>query len=459
MRKWQQVLRSVWLGALLLMILSSVLPVFADEGPVGDAVRKLDIPAEPRIVYVIPVQQTIESGLEKFLQRAFREAEAGSADLIIVEINTLGGELNAAFDIGELIRFSPVPTIAYIKGKAISAGSYIALNALQIYMDPGSSMGAAAMVSGGERVTDSKLISAWSAEMRSVAEMNGRNPDYAVGMVDDRKAIDIPELGIQSAEGELITFTADEAVKTGYAEGMAGSRQMLLESLNAATADVYEVELRPSEKLARFLTHPTVMTLLLLVGLAGVAIEIFVPGFGLPGILGIAGFVLYFSGQYIAGFAGIEHIILFVVGVVLLVIEVFVPSFGIIGVLGLASLVGGVVLAAADTGDALVSLSIASAVALVVLIAVGYIFKQRGVWNKFVLKEELTKEEGFSSMTSKDDLLGMTGEAVTALRPSGVALIADKRVDVVTSGEFITPGQSIVVIQIEGTRVVVREKK
>jgi membrane-bound serine protease (ClpP class) len=219
------------------------------------------------------------------------------------------------------------------------------------------------------------------------------------------------------------------------------------------------VTVQPSlaERLSRWITDPVVSTILLLVGIAGVAIELFIPGFGLPGILGVAGFGLYFFGHYIAGFAGIEDILLFVIGVVLLVIEVFVSSFGILGIAGIACLFSGVVLAAYNTKQAALSLGLACLVAAVIVgIAIRY-FGHKGVWNRFVLKEQLSTEKGYISNPDMSYLLGQKGTALTPLRPAGAAMIGDQRIDVVTRGEFIDRNRPIAVIQIEGTRVVVKE--
>ncbi len=416
-------------------------------------------PSQEGLVYIIPVEQTIETGLQEFLERSFEEAESAGATSIVLVIDTLGGGVGAALAIGDIINNSPLHTIAFIQGKAISAGSYIALNADEIYMAPGSTIGAAAVVNiSGERVHDSKTIAVWSSHMRSAADMNDRNPEYAEGMVNDQKVVEVKEIGRTFAQNELISFSAKEAVAAGYAEGEAKTIQDVLQQSGLSAAPTVQVELSPSEKLARVLTHPVVMTLLLLIGLAGVAIELFVPGFGFPGILGVAAFGLYFFGHYAAGFAGIEHIFMFVAGIVLLAIEIFVPSFGILGILGILSLISGVLLAAYDTGQASLSLGIAFVIAIIVVAIVVRLFKHKGIWNKFILKDALNKEAGYISSEDKAHLLGKTGISLTSLRPSGTALIDDNRVDVVSSGEYIEQNKTIKVIHIEGTRVVVREQ-
>ncbi len=409
-------------------------------------------------VYVIPVHQTIESGLQSFLERAFAEAEAAKAKHIILDLDTFGGRVDAAEDIGKLIRSSQIPTIAFVHGKAVSAGSYIALNANEIAMEPGSSIGAAAVVDiAGNRITDAKIVSHWLSEIRAAAELRGRNPDIAEGMVDENKVVPMPEINKTKEKGQIISLSAEEAFKVGYAEKIASNLEDVVEYIGAEGHPVITVQPTPAEKLSRFLTHPAVMTLLLLVGIAGVAIELFVPGFGLPGILGIASFTLYFFGHFVAGFAGWEDIFLFVAGALLLAIEIFVPSFGILGILGALCLISGVVLAAYDKERALLQLGVAFAVAAVIVAIVIKYFKHRGIWNRFILKEQLNSEEGYVSVSPKDHLLGKTGVSVTPLRPAGTAIIDGERIDVVTDGEFIDSHRQIVVSKVEGPRVVVKE--
>lgn len=448
---------------LVTVMLGSILPVASASAELAshDAAEGADhkpTGTHNRLVYVIPIEQTIESGLQRFLERSFAEAEKHHASHIILRINTLGGSVEAAMGIGELIRLSPIPTIAFIEGKAISAGSYIALNANEIAMAKGSTIGAAAVVDiSGNRVEDSKIVATWVGEMESAALLNGRNTLYAAGMVDDRLNVEVKEIGETFGPGELIVFNYEQALAAGYAEVLASNINEIIDHIGIEQPEIVEIKPSFAERLARILTNPFVMPLLLLIGLGGIVIELFAPGFGAPGIIGIASFALYFFGNYVAGFAGVEHIVLFVLGIVLLLIEIFVPSFGILGVSGILSLFAGIILAAYDREKAMYSLGIAIIIAIILVAVIAKYFKHRGVWNRFILKEEFKTEAGYVSSSSKEHLLGKQGIALTTLRPSGTALIEDQRVDVVTSGQFIKANQPIEVVQVEGTRVVVRE--
>ncbi|WP_151736009.1 NfeD family protein ['Paenibacillus yunnanensis' Narsing Rao et al. 2020] len=441
---------------LLMLFVPSALAAAGSAGTEKDASARESAKRVP--VFIIPVDQEIERGLQSFLERGFEEAANFGAGLIVLEIDTPGGLVNSAEQIGTLVRDSDIPTAAYIKGDAASAGSYIALNADTIIMKPGSMIGAASLVDGyGNSVDDAKLISYWKSKMVGAAELNGRDPEVAAGMMDKDLVVKKPELGVVKEQGQIIALTGEEALKAGYAEHLADTPQEAIAWLGYSTEDIYHVKQSGAERLSHFLTNPVVMTVLLFVGIAGIVIELLVPGFGVPGIVGILAFVLYFFGNYVAGFAGAETWLLFILGLVMLILELFVPSFGILGLLGSAALVAGVVRAAFSYTHALFSLGIAFAAASVVVVIVAVIFKERGIWNRFILRDNLTKEQGFVPVAEKLNLLGASGISLTPLRPAGTAEVAGERVDVVTEGGFVDAGANISVVKVEGSRIVVKK--
>ncbi|XID95379.1 nodulation protein NfeD [Paenibacillaceae bacterium WGS1546] len=408
-------------------------------------------------VYVIPVHQTVESGLASFLERALTEAAEAKASLVILDVDTPGGRLDTAEDIGKLIRGSAVPTVAFVTGKAASAGAYLALNADQIAMAPNTVIGAAMIVDGaGNAVNNPKLISMWSEEMSAAAESKGRNPAIAVGMVDPNRVVELKEIGETKQKGEILSLSADKAFKVGYADKLAGTVEEVAEWKGLADRPIVEFNPSLAERVSAFVTGTGFSTLLLVIGIAGVVIELIVPGFGAPGIIGLLAFGLYFFGQSIAGFAGMEAMVLFLLGIGLLVAEIFVPSFGILGILGIAGLIAGITMGAYDTGNALRSLGNATLVAAVVVVIFAYLFRKRGVWNRFILSEQLTADRGFVPQSSREHWVGRTGVAMTPLRPAGTAEIDGEQLDVVSSGGFIERGTPLRVVAVDGTRIVVK---
>src|SRR5690625_5131625 len=181
-----------------------------------------------QLVYVIPVEKEVERGLEAFLTRSTNEAIEAGADHIIFEIDTPGGRVDSAGQIGKLLQSLDIPTTSFIVNEALSAGSYIALNSDTIYMRPNATMGASGVITSDGNAADEKAQSAWIAAMKSAAESNGRDPLYAIAMAD--KTIDLPELG--APEGEFLTLSPNDAVEVDYAEGVVKNRDELLDELN-----------------------------------------------------------------------------------------------------------------------------------------------------------------------------------------------------------------------------------
>lgn len=407
---------------------------------------------ENKRVVVIPVEQGIESGLEGFLNRAFITATEQEADVVILDIDTPGGEVGAASNIGHLVREAPMEVIAFIDNQAFSAGTYIALNADLIVMTPGSSIGAAAPIDRSGNATDIKMISAWSEKMVAAAQLNNRSPEIARAMVEINA--DIP--GVKE-KGTVLSLDATKAKKFGYADRIVKDKMELYQIMGIKEDRVIAIEPTLSEKVARFVTNPTVMSLLFIIGLVGLIAELLIPGFGVYGTLGLLSFSLYFFGHYVAGFANLMHIGLFLLGVILLILEIFLPG-GIVGILGFISMVSGIILAAYDTSQGALSLGIASVVAMVAAYLLVRFFGVRGLWTKFILRTELRNDEGYVAPKDQRELLNQLGVAITPLRPAGIVKIDGKRIDAVSVGGFINAGSSIVVIQVEGTRVVVQEQ-
>ncbi|MGG1209160.1 nodulation protein NfeD [Brevibacillus formosus] len=399
----------------------------------------------------IPVDSTIERGLESFLHRAFADAQKQQADLVILHINTPGGEVNAADQIGQLIRQAPMHVIAYIDNQAFSAGTYIALNANEIIMTPGSSMGAAAPIDLAGNAADIKFISGWSNKMKAAAELNNRNPDVARAMVE----IDTEFPGLKP-KGTVLSLDAQQAKQLGYADDVVSNKEELLKKLGIQPDTLQAIEPTGGELVARWVTSPIVMSLLLIIGLGGIVVELFAPGFGVAGTISLFAFSLYFFGHYVAGFANWLHIGLFVIGILLMLLEIFLPG-GIVGAIGFISIVTGLVMAAYDTQQGLASLGVAALITAIVTFLLVKKYGVKGLFNKFVLGETQSNEEGYIAPRDQRELEGKSGIALTPLRPAGVVKVEGKRVDAVSVGGYIEAGTAITVVQVEGTRIVVAE--
>ncbi|MGM0874316.1 MAG: NfeD family protein [Bacillota bacterium] len=406
-------------------------------------------------VYIIPLEETVEKGLSQYIKRTISDAKSQQVDHIILEIDTLGGAVDGAMEIADTLRSSEIPITAFINRRAISAGAYIALNADQIYMAPGSKMGSAAIITGDGNAAEDKAQSLWLSEMKESAERNGRDPIYALAMAD--KNVDLPEYA--AGKGDLLTLESKQALQVGYSEGTAENHKDLLKQLNLTGASIIEAEESFAEKIARFITHPVVVPILLSIGSIGLVVELYSPGFGVAGFMGLTSLFLFFYGHLVAGLAGMESIILFILGIILLIAELFVPS-GIIGIVGFVSIITSLYIASGDFVHMSISLLTSFAVAIIAAILLVKVFgKRMNIFKKLILRDSTNTESGYVSNKSRTELLGLEGVALTSLRPSGTAVIAEERLDVVTEGGYINQGQKVKVVKVEGSRIVVRELK
>ncbi|WLR43990.1 nodulation protein NfeD [Bacillus carboniphilus] len=404
-------------------------------------------------VYVIPVEKTVERGLAAFIERSVTEAEEANSDLIIFEINTPGGAVDGALEIAKTINESSVETVAFINNQAGSAGAFIALNANEIYMVPNAKMGAAAVIDQEGNAADKKTVSYWNASMREAAELNNRDPIYAEAMADPE--IDLPEY--KAKEGKILTLTASEAEEVGYTEGIVDDIDQLLVEKGLEGANIVDAEVSVAEKIARFLTHPIVVPILISIGSLGLIVELYSPGFGVPGFMGLGSLLLFFYGSSVAGLAGQGAILLFIAGIILVISEFFVPG-GILGTIGLGSIIISLFLASGNIKLMALSIIIALIVSVVgIYILTKVMGKRMNFFKKIILNDSTNTERGYISNKNRLELIGKEGISMTSLRPSGTAIIDEERLDVVTEGSYIDRDKSIRVVKVEGSRIVVRE--
>lgn len=435
--------------SLILPVLASLalVPVVQAQGPV---------------VYGVPVTGTVENGLAPFVARSLAEAASHGAALVVLDIDTPGGRIDAAERIVDAVRGSAVPVVAWVHPRAWSAGAMIALAADKIFVTPGGAMGAATPVDGKGTKASEKMVSAMRAEFRSLAEAHNRDPRLAEAMVDE--SIDIPDL---APAGKLLSLTSLQALSLGIADGEASTMNQLLEAQGLAGADVIVMQPNWAEQLVRFLTNPLVAPLLLSLGMIGLIFEIKAGAFGLGALISLLALGLFFGSSFLLGMAGMEEVILLGTGIIALAVEILIiPGFGIAGLLGIGLIGTAVVMALLGTaptgGDVMTALAILGT-AVVITGAVFFAWLRHlpssKRWGGLLLHDSIPRGDGYLSAPSRDDLIGQVAVALTDLRPSGTAEIDGERIDVVTEGEYVKSGAEVTILRSEGYRHVVRKAR
>lgn len=417
-------------------------------------------------VFVIDISGDIDLGLAPYVSRVVNDAEKEGVDAIVLRVNTFGGRVDAATQIKDAIMRSEVLTIAYVNNRAISAGALITISAQKIAMAPGSSMGATTVVDQSGTKATEKYQSYMRSEMRSTAEKNGRRPDIAEAMVDERVVVkDIPELDDST---KLLTLTAEEAMKYGYCDFISSDFKQVLKHFNLEGAEIITTSTNWAEDVVRFLSNPIISSILIMIGIVGLFTEVKTPGWGLPGTAGVIALALFFGTNYILELANIWEIILFIIGFGLLLIEIFyIPGFGFVGILGIILMIGSIffgllgnfpTISSNDISNAFIQLASSIVLGMITIIFLSKFLPKTTIWNRLILSQEEKPQEGFISNPDLGFLVGKEGKSITPLRPAGIALFDSTRVDVVTEGDFIKQNSTIEVIRVEGSKVIVREK-
>jgi membrane-bound serine protease (ClpP class) len=428
-------------------------------------IESFQVYAQKPVVYVVPIEGVIDLGLAPFVQRVLEEAATAKASAVVLDINTFGGRVDAAVLIRDALLESKVLTVAFINKRAISAGALISLAAEKIVMADGGTIGAATPVQIGlpgapAQPVAEKTVSYMRKEFRATAESRNRPALIAEAMVD--ADVEIPDI-IQKSK--LLTLTTKEALDVKVADFQANTLEAVLQFFELGDADIRHASETWAETLVRFLTHPVVSSLLMTLGIMGIIVEIRVPGFGVPGLLGLISLGLFFWGHTLVRLAGLEEFLLVCLGLILVAMEIFfIPGFGIAGVLGIVALLGGLGLSLIGSGatwdswlSALGQVSLSILVAILVALFLLRYFQRLPFGKRLLLKTSLLSKEGYASSPEEDQRwLGKRGTAATDLHPSGLAHLNGDRVDVVSDGEFINAGQAVEVVRVDGNRIVVR---
>jgi membrane-bound ClpP family serine protease len=463
---------------------------------------------------LITIGGTIDTALRERIRRQIESAKAREENTFFFVIETTangdaGAARNLADDIFALGRDPnyPARTIAFIKDEAPDVAIFLAFACQEIVMYLGT---------GSEAVLGdfSTLVNQPPNQPRrgnpdfvrrnleDLVEKTGHSKILVEGMFDKNLVI---VRGRNNATGErrLLSEAELQALGKDWARepGRPIKEKGVLLKLTATTAknlrlartvdnkDVNEVyalygvepdKVRSSEPgwlddFAAFLRQTPVSILLVIVGIAGLVLELKAPGLVIPGVIAAVCFILFFWAQtQLGGQLIYLAIMLFLLGLALVGVEIFlVPGFGVTGVSGILLILAGLVLAGLDKAPESASdwvdlvgkllrygLTMAGAGVLAFILA-RYLPKIPYA-NRLMLvppedKVEVDDGSPLPGVEAAVSLLGQVGTAMSMLRPSGMARFGDRYIDVVTEGDFIEPGSSIQVVEVEGTRIVVKK--
>ena len=429
-------------------------------------------------VYHIPIEGTIDLGLPPFIERSIA--------------------VDAATQIKDAILDSKVPTVAFINKRAISAGALISLSCEKVFMAGGATIGATTAVDMQGNKASEKVISYMREEMAATAEKRGRDTYIARGMVDEE--LEFPNKVIKEfindgedidtiktkvyylvidgdtvivddiegrKQGNLITLTTEQSLKYKIADASLENFEAVLDTLGFSNLAVNKTTENWSENFVRFLTNPVVASLLTTFGFLGILFELQSPGWGIPGSIGLICLALSLSASYIAELATMSDLLVILMGMLFLMLEAFVfPGFGVAGVAGIIFILWGLyllLLPDVPVGEEVLSQASNGLIIGIIGGLVGLVLLFRAMtktkfWRDLTSPDIQKREDGYVASFGWEKLVGEEALTETDLHPSGWINVGNERVFALSEGNFIDKDVKVVILSVDGNRVVVRKK-
>lgn len=344
------------------------------------------------------------------LKRAVREAEASGAKVLLIDMDTPGGELRVALEMMKALSDFGATTACYVNPDAISAGSLIAAACDRIYFSPRGVMGAAEAVSADgsdiDKSMSRKIISYLGAKVRSFNGGNGRRAQVIRAMNDPDFELAIAGK-ILKKKGELLSLTAKEAAETlegapllsdGTAQNLAEAAAKAAGVENPGEVRLSFVKITQAEKLAKYASQ--VSPLIVGLGLFLIFMDLKSGGFGLLAAIGLCAMLAVFAAANLSGIAGYEEAVVFGAGALMVIAELlFFPGAmflavpgAILAVCALAWAMAGIIpdqgleYNAASLAWGFAKLALSIPVALLLIAAFGGLVKKSPLWGSIILK-------------------------------------------------------------------------
>ncbi len=311
----------------------AISPALAQQAP-GDR-------AAGGIAYSIELQATIDPATQRWISSALDDAASEDAEIAIIRLDTPGGLSDSMRSIIQDMAAAPMPVVVYVSpdnARAGSAGAYITEAADVAAMHPVSNIGSATPIAigpgGGSSDLDRKIKNDAAASMRALAAAHGRNQKLAQLLVTKAKNLTAREA---KRAGLIDLISPDQEALVAQLDGFR-VKGPKAQTLHTAGLRIENHDMPLAYELLEILVNPNVAYLLLLIGLVGMAIELFSPGLIAPGTIGVISFLLglYGTAQLPVTATGV---LLLVFGVAMIIAEAHLPTHGILGASGVAALI------------------------------------------------------------------------------------------------------------------------
>ena len=474
-------------------------------------------PAEVKTAALIDCHGMIDEGLYKSIVRRSQEAIKAGADYIFYDIQTYGGWVDSADDISKFLIHDVAPkahTVAYISKEAISAGAMVSVSCKDIIMRTSTTIGCSAPIimgktlGGAEREKDESFvrsvfsraaeangypeallkamvtreIEVWQVKNKATGKMEYFDSDF---LPADPNRYDLKDKKLIDKDDELVTLTDSKAYEYGIARAIVkdldGAMAFLAERDGVVfKEEVLTIEMLWSENMVRWLTSPTVVSILVMGVLLGIYVELNTPGLGLPSLVAVACLVILVGSHYLAGMANWIEIAVLIVGILLLLVEIFIiPGFGIAGFLGITFILVGLFgmfvrnspgeipwpkdpVSWQGATDGMFAVGVGFLAFLAAAFVLTKYLDRIPFLKTLVLKASLAKIDAAVDAAENSAVVftaGQSGTTISTLRPAGKARFGKQIADVVTRGEFVSEGTAVKILEVHGNRIVVQAQQ
>ena len=420
------------------------------------------------------------------LRGRIERAIADGSNFIWLRIESAGGAPEQSLVLANwLSSLDPtsVKTVAYVPREARGDAALVALACDELVMHPGATIGGegAAAITG--RRADS-IVAAWRG---GVAKLRDRSwslpaallvPGITVHRAEEQGSgrIDFFSEAELAARADRENWRLGPVIGTGpfavdgrRAEelGLASHVVDDAEGLRQAygiEGQVAVAEPGWADQLLEALASPSLAWLLLMIGAAGLYIELKTPGIGFGGFVSMVAFIVYFWSQYLNGTSGWLEVMLFIAGVICVAAEIFVlPGFGVLGLGGGLLVIASIVLASQsfvlpvnEYQIRQMQWSLLGILGAALGVALLGILLRRWLPSTPILRNVvLAPPEDLGLDDPLDELVGRIGTTTTRLAPAGKARIGDSVRDVASDGPLVEPGTAVRVVDVRGGRVIV----
>lgn len=479
-----------------------------------NSLRDDPLSGQTPVAFRLTLQGPIDGGVRESIKRTVDDVVSRKGNVLFIELRCSGGDLAAARDVADYLitvqKEKSILVVAFVPVAAPDSAAIVALGCGEIVMSKRKNNKSGedeheAVFGDFESVisTDETRREILKKNLTELANQQGYPVLLVQGMLDRdltivsarhkqdrtrRRLMTEDELqankaewelsgGIVKSKGQLLKLNATRAAELGIARFTVDNTEIseVYSLYGVEASKVREATPGWLDRFANYLRMPAVTVLLVVIGFAGLILEIKVPGVTVPGIIAALCFILIFwaHSQY-SGQTAILGGMIFLLGLVLLLIEIFViPGFGVTGLLGIVFLLGGVGLATferiPDTvedwtqfGGRITIYVGAMAAGMAVAFFIARFLPQIPFANRLVLTPPTEDPNAnpiadLPGAAAAAALLGAIGTTATQLRPAGMAQFGDQYVDVITEGGFINSGVRVQVVEVEGTRIVVKE--